>query len=105
MFFKNHTHNIRYLAATATYGFTRKIVQMWNAKKEEYDFKESKRIEVPILNTHKLMYATGSGIASMYVWPYYVFRDISVLEIYMRNEDPKNHGYDLPKHEFEYIFN
>lgn len=104
MFFANNLYNLRYIGATFSYGFARKAIQMWNATRfDSNDYQ--KKEPIPILNTHKLVISTLSGSAALYIWPYYLYNDLSRLEIYLKNQNPESYGFTQPRYELDYLFN
>lgn len=83
-----------YIQSTMLYGMIRKSLQMPNSKIEKYDLETNKKVQLPLLMVDKLMITGLSSVASIYMWPMFVWRDLARLEIYI-NRKPNARLYDL----------
>ena len=77
--------NNKFLVATTSYGFTRKILQLSNAN---YDGKD---VEYPLLFTEKTAIALSSAIIAPSIFPLYIFWDLCYIETELFHKD-KNIG-------------
>jgi hypothetical protein len=93
-----------YGVLTMSYGLGRMIPILYDAKVQTYD-KNGDKIQVPILLTTKVAIASMSTISSIYLWPLYLYNDISKLEIYSRGYNPEHYDYKQPKYVIDYLFN
>lgn len=114
MFFKCPVHNAVYAYAASGYGVVRKSLQVYDAKVPVYDEKncisifsrpEAEHKRQPMLVTTKLLLAGMCGLASLYVWPYYVYTDANRLEMQLRSKRPEDYGERVPEHAIDYLFN
>jgi hypothetical protein len=80
MFF--HT---KYLVPVTSYCFLRKAYSLQDAKISQYNFKTSKYETYPMLMTTKVCITTLHTFAGIYFWPYFLYNDLSRLELRARN--------------------
>lgn len=72
-----------YLKIAFSYGFIRKY---WYTKDLKYrEIKDNQIIEKPILYIDYLFNSLYSGIYSCFVFPIYIYNDIRILELKIRN--------------------
>lgn len=93
-----------YAATTFSYGFIRKIDQVKSANINYFNEDIKKIDKRPMLLTSKILLTSFSGIASLYIWPIYMYNDMNRMEIYIKNKDPTHYGYNLQKYEIDYFF-
>lgn len=96
----------RYFLGTFAYGFVRKVAHVSNAtvraEKENYNDEDK---YIPMLTVDKASAVIVSTLLSPSFFPYYLYKDLSYLEIYIRQTDPKNYGYcEKNKSWYEYLF-
>lgn len=94
----------RYYIATMAYGMSRKVPYVRNACLENYDFRDRRTKRVPMLLTSKMAIAAVGGLTTPIMWPFYLMKDIQVLEILVNGLDPKDYGH-MPESSFtSYLF-
>jgi hypothetical protein len=93
-------NNNKYIIVASTYGFTRKYFQMRNTTQLDHKYEH----KIPILFTQKILISTVCGMASMYLWPYYLYNDLNKIEISLSNKKPEEYGYIEKKHLFEHFY-
>ena len=98
MVFPSFMRNRYYsMAAAITYGVTRKVLHMREAKVERYT--AHGKVTVPVLLTEKVLIAGACGMAGVYLWPLYVYSDLCHAEITLRRRWSKNPDEAYPKDE------
>lgn len=81
----------RYLVATTTYGFCRKVIKLKDATVEKYDIDTRTYKKMPMLTTDKMLVVTLGTLPAMYGWPMYLYNDIRLLECVMKGLDPRDY--------------
>jgi hypothetical protein len=94
----------KYFLAAMSYGTTRKYYQCNNTQINSYD-SEYRKKKVPLLNTQKVAITVIAGVASIYLWPHYLYKDMKHLEIYLSNKNINDFGYFEPNNEFDLLLN
>ncbi len=92
-----------YVATTVSYGIVRKSIQMRNATECHYDAIKNETIRTPILMCDKVLIIGCSGIASLYCWPYFMYKDLRKYEVNAKNLN-KAWYYTEDKHLSDYLF-
>lgn len=78
-----------YLQITMLYGALRKSCQVSNGTIEKYDPDLNTKRQLPLLMVDKLMITGLSSIASVYMWPMFMWRDLACLEIQLdKSKEP-----------------
>lgn len=97
-----------YLSGTTLYGFVRKIDEMVHATilVREYDKELQKHVDrpVPMLTTQKATVLGLSAIASPYLWPKYLYDDLTWFEMGVRGVNPYDYGYRRRRSMLDYLF-
>lgn len=91
-----------YLGATVAYGAGRKALLLSDAYVESWD-RDLKRARAPMLFSQKAIVTTVGAFSSIYCWPYYLYRDLSMLEIEYHMRDRSIYGYSRCRDMLDYI--
>lgn len=88
-----------------TYGLVRKAIQMKTATITVYDKKTHEKRPVPVLVTDKVLVTMIHACAGVYLWPMYLYMDITKAEIGWRKFDPSLYTvYDNKMSAYDYLF-
>lgn len=90
--------NPKYYYITCGYAAMRKIIELKNAK-VVYD-----RDPVPMLMADKVAVLGFSSLVGPYWWPYYIYKDMTKLEMNFRKESFSHSPMYQNKYVFDYIF-
>ena len=103
-YFSNPYVGGTYVAATLSYGLLRKGLEMKNATISYYDREKRENTRIPVLLCDKAIVTAVSGVAAVYTWPLYVYRDLKKLEV--RNKKLNPTWYDMNEERFllDYLF-
>lgn len=84
----------KYMAVAATYCALRKVIGLRDAHVQTavYNGSEFKSKEVPLLISEKAFVVVGSLVTSPWFFPITVAKDITWLEVKMRNLPPEDYG-------------
>lgn len=91
-----------YLGATVAYGAGRKAFLLKDAYVESWD-RDLKRAREPMLFSQKAFVTAVGAFSSIYLWPYYLYRDLSMLEIEYHMRDKSVYGYRRCSGMLDYI--
>lgn len=86
--------NSKHVAPIISYGVFRKIVHLRDATVTHYDKYKSQNVNIPLLNCDKFLIIALSGAASIYLWPYYLYKDCRSLELFIRRKNIKKRWYE-----------
>lgn len=105
----NTKYFIRYLVGTMAYGLVRKVDELTNAclHVRDYDDKTRQSFDrpVPMLYTDRAFVLAVSTFTAPYLWPIYLFNDLSDLELRIRKANPADYGKkDIKRYVFDYLF-
>ncbi len=73
---------IVYIYTSSAYGFTRKTIQLSDAKVTTYSGKER-----PMLFTDKGAASVWAGVGAIYLWPLYSYQNVRNIEVKWRSID------------------
>ena len=96
--------NTTYALATVGYGIARKIPILKNATVEKYNREQREYKRVPMLTVDKIMITGVAGLANVYLWPLFVYKDLKSMEIYMSKSDIDDYTSFKPSCAFDYLF-
>jgi ABC-type uncharacterized transport system substrate-binding protein len=94
----------KYIMYTFSYGLVRKSIQMNNATITTYS--DNRKKNVPLLYTDKALLIGWGALASVYLWPVFLWKDLGKIELYLdKTKDPKDYGYNKEYTTYtDYIF-
>lgn len=97
-----------YVMASMAYRFVRKISDIKNAyvTVRDYDIQSRERVQkrVPMLYTDRIAVMTISTLASPYLFPKYLYDDLSGVEVYLRRANPMDYGAKEKHTIIDYMF-
>ena len=88
----------RYACVTSAYAVVRKVRQLRDAKLLGEYREDSKPVARPMLVTEKAGVMGASVLYSPILAPFWLFKDVNLLEIHLRKEDVKMYGYARADH-------
>lgn len=99
----------RYLLLSTAYGFVRKVGDLVDARivVREWNEDASQHFDrpIPMLMMDRISALAISTAASPWLFPVYLHKDLTGLEIKMRRANPNDYGYGRPKRSWiEYLF-
>jgi hypothetical protein len=80
-------YKLPYIIGTFGYGSIRKVPVLYNAEVDAYGYNGEGRFEVtkvPMLLSNKFIITGICGFSSIYLWPMWLYSDISRMEAYIR---------------------
>lgn len=94
-----------YVSTVSTYCVSRKVIHLYNAKSDKYNYIEKDFKKMPILASTKAYIIGASVLAGYIIWPYFLLMDMNNIEIKLR----KFSVYDYEKlnkitTEIDYVF-
>jgi hypothetical protein len=93
----------KYIIGMSAYGTIRKALYLHDAEKYKYDFINHKIKKIPLLTSQKVVLSALSGALAIYLWPYYFYNDIKIIEISLTNKNIYDYGFFRPENEFDFL--
>ena len=94
----------RYVLSTMAYGFTRKAVEMHEATVVAFDPDTKESVRSPMLFADKVVMSAMCGLVSINLWPYYAYRDVKKIEVWMRPDIAKFNKDDDARYFLDYLW-
>ena len=85
---------VRYMLTTYTYGLLSAIPQMVQAKQTYRNASTGEYKSLPVPTTEKIYNVLGKAVLAPVMWPVFLTRDATRLELYYRGVDPRKYGID-----------
>ena len=102
----NHPHF--YPILTTAYGGIRKAIQVKDAHIVTHDLYTKAGLEegnnIPLLYVDKAALVLASAGSGMICWPFFLYWDITYLELYLRSLQPTSHGFSAPRSVADLLF-
>lgn len=95
-----------YFALTASYGFNRKLLQVKDAYVTDWFYYDhtSENKKVPMLITDKVSLVLISMILTPSLWPFYLIKDMSEIEIKCRKLNREDYFSSKDRYYIDYVF-